>query len=322
MNRRNFVCAMAGGIVLAPREVYPQAGAAPRVGVLFTTTPSVLFDLLVPALRDLGYADGTNIALVPKSSAGHPGSLPALAADIVRQDVTAFVAVGPAAVEAAVAATRSVPIIAVDLESDPVKRGWARSLARPGGNLTGFFMDHPTMAAKWLGLLGEVDPGVRRISLLWDSTTGSAQVEAAKAAAKRMSIGVDVDEIRNVDELNATLRVRARAEKRALVVLSSPIMFAHSAQIAEHAKRNRLVAISPFRPFAESGGLMSYGPDLPHFLRRTAAYIGRILKGDKPGDLPIQQPTKFEFVVNLRTADAIGLTVPQSLLVRADEALR
>jgi len=317
-----FLSAVAGGLVFAPGDAASQARATPRVGVLYTSTPSVLFNMLVPSLRELGYTDGTNIVLEPRSSAGHPETLPGLAADIVGLNVAAFVAVGPAAVTAAVAATRSIPIIAVDLESDPVERGWAGSLARPGANLTGFFMDHPAMAAKWLGLLREVAPGVRDVALLWDSTTGASQLDAARAAAQRLSIGVEVVEMRNVDDLNAALQAGVGTGKRAMVMLSSPIIFASSAQIAEYARRNRIPAISPFKPFAETGGLMSYGPDLPYFFKRTATYVSKILKGEKAGDLPIQQPTKFDFVVNLKTAGAFGLTVPQSLLLRADEAIR
>jgi putative ABC transport system substrate-binding protein len=157
---------------------------------------------------------------------------------------------------------------------------------------------------------------------LWDSTTGASQLEAAKAAAQRFSINADVVQIRNTDDLNAMLNAGVVAGRQAVIVLSSPIVFANSAQIAAFTKRQRLPAISPFRPFAEAGGLMSYGPDLPYFFRRAATYVDKILKGEKPGDLPIQQPTKFEFVINLGTAKALGLTIPQALLVRADQLIQ
>jgi len=323
MDRRTFLYAVASGAITEPLTAAAQrTGTVPRVGVLYTTAPSVTFNELGPALRELGYFDGANIVLDPRSSAGQPEALSGLATELARLNVAVLVAVGPAAVKAAVKATRSIPIIAVDLESDPVALGWASTLARPSANITGFFMDHPAMAGKWLDLLREAAPSIRQVALLWDSTTGASQLEAAKAAARRFSINADVVQIRNTDDLNAMLNAGVVAGSQAVIVLSSPIVFANSAQIAAFTKRQRLPAISPFRPFAEAGGLMSYGPDLPYFFRRAATYVDKILKGEKPGDLPIQQPTKFEFVINLGTAKALGLTIPQALLVRADQLIQ
>jgi putative tryptophan/tyrosine transport system substrate-binding protein len=325
MDRRTFMKALAVGFVTASRVAIAQTtGAVPRVGVLLqtVTTASATLSLLEPALRERGYTSGKDIVLEARSSGGKPEALPGLAADLVRRNVTVMVAVGPAAVKAAIDATRSIPIVAIDLETDPVQSGWVSTLARPGGNITGLFLDHPGMAGKWLDLLRETTPSARRVALLWDSTTSASPLEAAKAAAQGFSIDVHVVQIRSIDDVNAALDADVGKGTQAIVMLSSPNIWAASARIAEFTKRQRIPAISPFRPFAEAGGLMTYGPDLPYFFRRSAIYIDKILKGEKAGDLPVELPTKFELIINLKTAKALGITVPQSLLLRADEVIQ
>jgi putative ABC transport system substrate-binding protein len=224
-------------------------------------------------------------------------------------------------VRAAFAATRTIPIVAIDLESDPVKNGWMVSLSRPGGNVTGFFLDLTAMGAKWLQLLHEAAPGARKISLLWDTASGGAQLAATKAMASAFSIDVQTVPIENWSDFDAAVNAAVRAHAQAFVVLSSPTAFQYSARFADFTNHNRIPAISPFRPFAVAGGLMSYGPDLDLFFRRTAFTIDRILKGAKPADVAAEQPTKYEFVINQKTARWLGLTIPQSLLVRADEVI-
>jgi putative ABC transport system substrate-binding protein len=241
---------------------------------------------------------------------------------LVRLNATILCAFGPAAARAASAATRTIPIVALDLETDPVQAGWAQSLARPGGNITGLFLNLSTLTGKWLELLRAAIPTIRRIAVLWDSTTGSAQLAAMKVTAQGFGIDLQVVEVRNTDAVDSALRAAVTGGSKAMVMLSSPIVRNSSKQIAEFTTTNRLPAISPFRPFTEFGGLMSYGPDLEDFFRRCATYVDKILKGAKPGDLPIEQPIKFEFVVNMKTAKALGLTIPQSLLVRADEVMQ
>jgi putative ABC transport system substrate-binding protein len=210
----------------------------------------------------------------------------------------------------------------LDLESDPVENGWVRSLARPAGNITGLFLDFPDLAGKWLELLLAAAPGRNRVGVLWDSTTGSAQLAAARSAAQRFKIDLQVLEIRHSDDIEGALRRGMGAGSTALVALSSPLVSGSSKSIAEFATQNRLPAISAFREFAESGGVLSYGPNLREFYLRAAFFVDKILRGAKAADLPIEQPTKFELLINLKTAKALGLTIPQSLLLRADEVIQ
>lgn len=272
-------------------------------------------------MRDLGHAVGTAVVLEPRSANGDPAQLPPLAAELAARNVGVIVAVGPAAVAAARAATQSIPIVAIDLETNPVTSGWAKSLARPGGNLTGLFLDHPAIAGKWLDLLGQVVPRLRRVSVIRDASTGTTQVDATREAAKSLGLELQLVTARDGEDLSRALE-SIRTDCQALLMLSSPMIFAKSAVIAAYTSRRRLPAISPFRPFPVAGGLMSYGPDLPYFFRRSALYVDKLLKGAPVADLPIEQPTNFFLVVNATAASALGLAIPQSVLLRADEVLR
>ena len=324
IDRRTFIGTLAGSSLALSRIARGQAARkVPVVGVLiFDAVGSISLPILVKGLRDLGYVDGRNIVLAIRSAGGVPAAFAARAAELVELKVDVIYATGPAAIAAAKEATATIPIVALDLESDPVKAGWAGSLARPGGNLTGLFLDVPGLAAKWLELLNVAAPAVRRVGLVWDSSTGSAQLNAAKAAAPRFAFDLHVIEVRSANDLDAALSGGVRAGTRAMVMLSSPLISTSFTQLADFVVKNGLPAISPFRKFAATGGLMSYGPDFDDFRARSASYVDKILKGAKPGDLPIQQPTKFEFVINLKTAKTLGLSIPQSLLLRADEVIQ
>jgi putative ABC transport system substrate-binding protein len=273
-------------------------------------------------LSDLGYVEGRNILVELRSVPGKPEEFSVMAAEIVRTKPDVIYAIGPQAVRAAKDATATIPIVAFDLETDPVQSGLVRSLSRPGGNLTGLFLDFPGLAGKWLELLKQAAPGIRRVVLLWDSTSGSSQLVAAKAAAQVLAIDVEVIEVRSRDDLDVGLNVGPSGGLKALAVLSSPILENGSKHIADLAIKNRLPAISMFRSFTNAGGLMSYGPNLLEFRLRAASYVDRILKGATAGDLPIEQPSKFELAVNMKTAKAMGLTIPQSLRLRADELIQ
>ena len=306
-----------------PAAAAQQVRKLPVVGVLITDTRGNLsLPILVDGLRDLGYVDGRSIVLDIRSAGGNPDALAALAAELVKRKVDVLYATGPAAIRAARGATTTVPIVSLDLETDPVQAGWARSVARPGGNITGLFLDLADLAGKWLQLLREAAPGIRHVGVVWDSTTGSAQLKAAKAAAEGFGIELQVIEIRRAENFGAALAAGARAGSRAVVLLSSPLISTGSTQLAEFVVKDRLPAISPFRRFADAGGLMSYGPDFDEFRRQAASYIDRIIKGAKPGDLPIERPAKYALVINSKTAKTLGLKIPQSLLLRADEVIR
>jgi putative ABC transport system substrate-binding protein len=324
MDRRKFIAAFAGSSLAFSRIARGQGSdRVPVVGVLVTEAiGNISLPILVQGLRDLGYVDGKNIVIAVRSAGGVPAAHASHAVELVRLKVDVIYATGPAAIRAAKEATSTIPIVALDLETDPVAAGWAQSLARPGGNLTGLFLDVPGLAAKWLELLNVAAPKVDRIGIVWVPSTGSAQLNAAKAAAPRFGLRLQVIEVRSADELDGALAAGVRAGARALVILSSPLVATHATRLADFAARSALPAISPFRRFADANGLMSYGPDFDDFRTRSASYVDKILKGANAADLPIQQPTKFELVINLKTAIALGLTIPQSLLLRADEVIQ
>ena len=325
MDRRAFIGTVTGGLLAAPLAVgAQQAGKLPMVGVLGPGAgpQSRTADTTRRGLYELGYVEGKTIAFDVRFAAGKPEALPGLAADLVRRKVDVIFAIGPAAIRAAGNATRTIPIVALDLESDPVQAGFARSLAQPGGNITGCWLDQPGLTGKWLELIGEAVPGTRRIAVLVDRTTGPWQLAAIKAAAEKLRLDLLVLEVRNFGETEHVLKAAVTGGSRPLVQLSSPLFAAPRARrIAEFTTKHRLPAISPFRSFAEAGGLMAYGPSEAEYGKRPAVYIDKILKGTKPGDLPIEQPTKFELVLNLKAAKALGLTFPPSLLQRADQVI-
>jgi len=322
--RRTFCGACIGGLLAGPRiALAQQAGRIPVVGVLITdSTFGLTLPALINGLREIGYVDGKNIVVEIRSAGGKPEAFPGLAAELVQRKVDVLFAIGPAAVRASREASSTVPIVAVDLESDPVQAGWVSSLARPGGNLTGFFLNLPSLAGKWLELLREAAPGSRRVGVLWDGATGSVQLSALKVAAQRFAVDLYVMEFHSDSDLDAALAGGLNAGVRSIVALSSPNVSLGSKQLAVFATKNRLPAISPFPRFAQAGGLLSYGPDQQDFFRRAALYVDKIIKGARPGDLPIEQPTRFTLVINLKTAKTLGLAIPQSLLLRADEMIQ
>jgi len=324
ISRRSFVAQIGAVGILAASGVAAQPRSRPQLGVVHPASveDSAVYRILVPKLAELGYVDGKTIKLTLRSGGGKPDALAPLVDDLVREKVDVLLVVGPAAVGAAVAATRSVPIIAIDLESDPVGRGWMQSLSRPGGNLTGFFLDLTGTGAKWLQLLHEVVPRARQVSLVWDAAAGQPQLAATRAAADSIGIRASTITIENWEEFDNALGAAVRNRTDALVVLSSPTAYQFSSRLAQFVLRNRLPAISPFRPFATAGGLMSYGPDLDVYFGRVASMVDKVLRGAKPADLAVEQPVKYELVINQRTGAALGLTLPRSLLLRADEVIR
>ena len=324
MDRRAFITGVASGLLAVPLVAEArQASKVPVVGIVNSGAGrSPMVDIMRQGLRDLGYVEGQTIAFDVRYAGMKLEAFPGLAADLVRRKVDVILVSGPAAIRAVRDATSTIPIVALDLESDPVQAGFARSLAQPGGNLTGCFLDQPGLTGKWLELIGEAVPGTRRIAVLVDATTGPWQLAAIKAAAEKLRITLQVLEIRSFGELDQALGAGVKGGSRALVQLSSPLFESTRAKrIADFTVKHRLPAISMFRRFAEAGGLMAYGPNQPEYYKRLAVYIDKILKGAKPADLPIEQPTKFELVINLKTAKALGLAIPPSILLRADQVI-
>ena len=324
MDKRTFLLsAAAGGLtVFGQRAACAQATRKPRPTVGFLTSFGAdSLAQLREAMRELGHAEGRDFVIELRSAEGVAEALPRLAGELVAQHVDVLYATGPAAVRAAREATSTIPIVAFDLETDPVASGLVRSLARPGGNLTGLFLDLPTLAGKWLELISAVVPGATHVAVLWDETTGTAQLDAARAAARTLSIEERVVRYRSGDDVESALAAGLAAKPRAVMILSSPIASSRSRTLAQILDRRRMPAISPFRTFAQDGGLMSYGPNLREFRRYSADYVDRILKGASPAELPIQQPTKFVLVINLKAANALRLAVPKPVLLAADEVI-
>jgi len=274
-------------------------------------------------LGELGHVDGRSVAIEFRSAEGQPERFPELMADLVRSRVDVILAVGPeASLRAAREATTVIPIVAVAIDYDPVARGHVRSVARPGGNITGVFLRQPELAAKRVGLLKEMLPKLHGLVVFWDAF-GADQLEEAEAAARTSGLQVRRVEFRNPPyAFDGPMKAAVRQRAGALLGLASPVFFRQRAELAEVALKHRLPSISPFREAAEAGALMAYGASLPDMLRRAAEYIDKISKGAKPADLPMEQPTKFELVINLKTAQALGLTIPPALVLRADHVIQ
>ena len=295
-------------------------GKLPRVGILITANPR-LYDPFVEELRRLGYVDGRDIVLEFRNAEGRIERFPALAADLVRAGVDVILAVSEASVRAAQQGTTSTPIVIVAIDYDPLALQMVTSLARPGGNVTGVFLQQLEVTAKRIELLKAMLPKLTRLAVLWDPS-GADQFKAAEAASVSLGLRVQSLKIRpHPDDLSGAFAGAVRERADAIAVVQTAMLFRERAQIVQMATSHRLPAAFTFREFAETGGLMSYGAHLPDMFRRAAFYVDRILRGAKAGDLPMEQPTKFELIINLKTAKTLGLTIPPSVLARADQVI-
>ena len=273
------------------------------------------------ALRELGYVQGENILIEGRYAAGSEDRLREYATEAVRLKVDVIVAVSSSAVKAATKATKTIPIVALDLESDPVASGFVASLARPGGNLTGLFLDLPELAAKRLELLKEAIPGIARVAVLWDPSMNTVPLRATEVAARSLGLHLQIVEARRPSDFEGAFRAAVSGRNRALMVFQSPMFASHPKLIVDLAAKHRLPTMSIFSYFTEAGLLMSYGPNLNDIFRQAAAYVDKILRGARPSELPVQRPTRFELVVNVKAAKAFGLPMPPSLLLRADQVI-
>ncbi|HMO47032.1 MAG TPA: ABC transporter substrate-binding protein [Rubrivivax sp.] len=305
----------------ACRPAWTQSSPVPLVAVLVATGVHPL-DYLRQGLRAQGLVEGESVNFAFRSADGNPRDLPLLARQLASLRPAVLFCAGPAAVDAAVHATSSVPIVALDLETDPLRSGLVRSLEQPRTNVTGLFLDQPAITGRWFELLRQVVPKAQKLNLLWDASTGPWQLWAAKNAAQRMKFDVDTLVVRDEGEFEQELADGMRRAPDALVLLSSPLVRARSKAIAEFCARQRLPAISPFGEFARAGGLMSYGPDVRDFYLRTAVFVHKILQGARPGELPILLPTQFELVLNQQAAAALGLELTPALRAAANEVVQ
>jgi putative ABC transport system substrate-binding protein len=322
MNRRDTVLALlALGAAPLAAEARP-AGKVPRVGFLSSSTPQPRTDAFLTGLRDFGYVDGQNIAIEWRPSAGRAERLPDLAAELVRVDVDVIVAVDNPAIVSAQRVTRTIPIVMV-LATDPVNTGFVASLARPGGNITGLTNQVTELQGKALQLLKEAIPSVSRVAVLWNPTEPGRQANAreAEVAARVLGLHSQLIGAASPAELDSVFTAMAQERPDAVLVQPSQTNFIHRARIGELAAKRLLPTMGWSGETVEAGWLMSYGPNVLSLYRRAAYFIDRILKGAKPADLPVEQPTKFELVINLKTASILGLKVPASVLARADRVI-
>ena len=303
-----------------------QTAKIPRIGFLFGVSPSVVsarVEALRQGLRELGYVEGKNIVIESRSAEGKLDRLPAVAAELVRLKVNLIVSFGPPATRAAKQATATIPIV-MGFDDDPVGSGFVASLARPGGNITGLSTLAPEISGKQLELLKEIVPKLSRVGFLADVTRpGTAQtLREINLAADAARVQLQYLEVRGPKDIEPAFRAAGKERADAILVLSSPILSSQRSQVVDLAAKSRLPAIYPQSDFMDAGGLMFYGPSITDLFRRAATYVDKILKGRMPTDLPVEQPMKFEFIVNLKAAKEIGLTIPPNVLVRADKVIR
>jgi ABC-type uncharacterized transport system substrate-binding protein len=330
IERRRFIEVIAGSLLAAPFTAEAQQAAkVPRLGFLALNSGANphLGEAFRQGLRDLGYVEGRNVVIEIRSAEGKVERLPALAAELVALRVDVIVTGGgtPPAL-AAKQATKTIPIVFASAP-DPVTDGLVTSLARPGGNVTGSSSVNPELVGKGLEQLKQTVPGVSRVAVLWHpggvgERTGKDMLREADVAARALGVRLQVVEARSPADFDRAFLDMTRARAGALTVLPSAMFFSERKRLLDLAAKNRLPAVYSQREFVDAGGLMAYGPNLADNFRRAATYVDKILKGAKPADLPVEQPTKFELVINLKTAKALGLTIPPSLLARADEVIQ
>jgi putative ABC transport system substrate-binding protein len=293
-----------------------------RIGVLLYGTPETdpNFSAFRDGLRDLGYVEGRNLTFEHRFAEAKPERLAALAADLVKREPHVIFALGGDVAPFARAATSTIPVV-ISVSVDPVQTQIVSSLARPGGNVTGVTLISSDLAAKRLQLLKEIAPAISRIGILWNPDHIDPEYRETQAAARRLGLQLHSLEVRRPADFDAAFAAAATARAEAIVVVSSRLMTLSRSQITEFAAKHRIILVSGWGPWAQNGALLSYGPDLNALVRLAATQIDKILKGAKPGDLPVEQPTKFQLVINTKTAKAFGLTVPPSLLLRADQII-
>jgi putative ABC transport system substrate-binding protein len=313
-------------VVVGTNAEAQQPTKIPRIGFLvanFPTTNPARIEAFRQGLRELGYVEGKNIVIEWRYAEGKLDRLPALAAELVRLKVDVIVTAGPAATRPAKEATGTIPIV-MGFDNDPVGSAFVASLARPGGNITGLATLAPELSGKQLELLKEVVPRLSRVAVLGNSTEpGNPQLlRETELAAGVFGVQLQYVDVRGPKDIETAFRAASKGRAEAVLLLPSPVLNPYRTEIADLAVKSRLPAIYGQPEFVEAGGLMVYSVSFTDLFRRAATYVDKILKGRKPADLPVEQPKKFEFIINLKAAKQIGLTVPPNLLVRADRVIK
>jgi putative ABC transport system substrate-binding protein len=273
------------------------------------------------ALAERGWVEGQSVAIEYRHVLKDSSQGAQAAAEFARAKVDVIFADGAPWVRAARAATQTIPIIGIDYTTDPVVEGYAKTYGRPGGNVTGVFLDAPDFAGKWFQLLKAIVPRLSRVGVLWDPSPGTAHLQAVQAIARSLRVQVQVVEVHKAEELDRAFSA-LRERSQALILLPSPMIYSESERLAKLSLKHRLPATSMARTFADAGGTLAYGPEQTSVDERCAVLVAKVLAGTKPGNLPVERPTKVQLVVNLKTAKALGLTIPESVLYRADEVIR
>ncbi len=324
-----FTVALASAILSPPlTTAAQQPPRVHRIGFLSLSSLSDprtqrIFEAFRQGLRELGYLEGQNTAIESRWAEAKYDRLPGLAAELVRLKVDVIVTAGVPAIQAAKEATGTIPIV-MGAIIDPIATGFVASLARPGGNITGLSLMTPELVGKQLEMLKEIVPKVSRAAVLWNPANAgnTPQLREAKVAARALGVRLQPLEARDPKEIDSAFVAMTRERAGALIVLVDVMLIDHRTRIADLAAKRRLPAVYGVREHAEAGGLIAYGANVSDRFRRAATYVDKILKGAKPADLPVEQPTRFELVINLKTAKSLGLAIPQSILIRADQVIR
>jgi putative ABC transport system substrate-binding protein len=307
-----------------PLSVNAQKPRGWRIGFLHPGQSALVSNRIVAFREGLGASglrEAADAEIVVRLANEQIEKLPILALDLVQQNVQAICAVSPPAVRAARDATQSIPIVAMDLESDPVASGWASSLAHPGGNITGIFLDLPGFNAKSLQLLREAVPALTKVAVFWHPVSGNLQLEAVRNAALALGVAMEMFEVSRPSDFEPAFQAAAKSQSAGVLMLSSPLFGGNPQLLADLALQNRLPAINIFPDFAQKGGLIGYGPELQNLFMQAGVLVRKVLQGTAIADLPVERPTRFKLVANLVTARALALTVPTSILLSADEVI-
>ena len=325
MRRREFITLVGGAAAAWPLAARAQrSSSAPKVGFLFPGPEAYAKSrgaLVLDGLRSEGFREPDQIAFITRATGNDPARLAPLLADLIANKVDILLPMAGTAL-AVHSAAPDIPIVTYDLELDPIQSGMLTSLAHPGGQVTGIFLDLPDFSTTWLELLKEAVPRLASIVVLWDpSTPAAAQYKAVLAAAQRINVSTEVMEVKAPAELDRVFETASARQFDGLLMLSAPILSIYSKHIAELTLKHRLPAISMFSSFARAGGLLAYGPNLEELYREVGVMTGKVLKGTKPADLPVERPARFELVVNLKTAKALDLKMSNLVLARADEVI-
>jgi putative ABC transport system substrate-binding protein len=321
MRRRHLL----GASFALPAVAHAQGNApgAPKIGFVYPGTRQLApsrIEAYTSGIRASGYP-APQIEIVSRIADGDPTRVAALTAEVLGLGVSVFIATGPVGMQAARALTRTLPVIATNFEEDPVLGGYAQSLAHPGGNISGVFLDFPDFAGKWIELLRECKPQLARIALIWDQRTGRIQVDAISAAAAPLDLQIEVLGVKEVGDYTAAYAAARERGVDAVILASTPLVPAGAKQIADLALRHKLPSITMFAEFPHAGGLISYGPNLQAANKQIGILVGKVLKGTSPADLPIERPTTFELIVNTKAAEALGIGFSTFIRARADEVI-